>query len=256
MSTEFSPVSVSRSVPRLAREKRQPAERLGVAVVDDLVESIVIGEVGPGDSLPPEGPLSIEFGVSRTVIRESIKRVEEKGLVRVEQGRGTRVTPMSEWNILDPVVLSAMVAHDDSLGILDEVVTVRSAIESEIAGRLAVIVTDGQLDRLRACQQTMENNVEDIPAFRSADVKFHSLVMEFSGSRLGASIARVLVREAMRSDRYHGHPGSSAHVATLAEHARVIEALASRAPVVAKEAMREHIEVAWERRRTPPAARA
>ena len=59
-----------------AADARIPAARLGVAVVHGLVNAIVTGEIAPGDSLPPEGPLSLHFGVSRTVIRESVKRIE------------------------------------------------------------------------------------------------------------------------------------------------------------------------------------
>src|SRR6187399_1542405 len=87
---------------------RVPAARLGVAVVHDLVTAIVTGEVPAGQSLPPEGVLSQTFGVSRTVIRESVKRIEEKGLVNIAQGRGTEVLPSDSWNVLDPVVLSAL----------------------------------------------------------------------------------------------------------------------------------------------------
>jgi DNA-binding FadR family transcriptional regulator len=81
---------------------RVRAANLGVAVVRDLVKAIVTGTVAPGDILPPEGTLSQQFAVSRTVIRESMKRVEEKGLVTVSQGRGTVVNQSSKWNVLDP----------------------------------------------------------------------------------------------------------------------------------------------------------
>src|SRR3954469_11529726 len=81
----------------------RPSPRLGVAVVHDLVTIIVSGEVAPGDSLPPEERLAQHFGVSRTVIRESVKRIEEKGLVTVAPGRGTQVQPSGSWNMLDPV---------------------------------------------------------------------------------------------------------------------------------------------------------
>src|SRR6187431_2789588 len=100
---------------------RVRAANLGVAVVRDLVKAIVTGTVAPGDVLPPEGTLSKQFAVSRTVIRESVKRVEEKGLVTVSQGRGTIVNPPTMWNVLDPDVLSALVDHDESLEVLDEI---------------------------------------------------------------------------------------------------------------------------------------
>src|SRR3954453_14076566 len=74
---------------------RTPAARLGVAVVVDLVSAIVTGGLRPGEGLPPRGTPSQQVGGSRTVIRESVKRVEEKGLLTVAQGRGTSVNPPS-----------------------------------------------------------------------------------------------------------------------------------------------------------------
>ena len=130
-----------------AAEARIPAARLGVAVVHDLVSAIVTGEVAPGDSLPPEDALSAHFGVSRTVIRESVKRIEEKGLVTVVQGRGTQAQPSTSWNILDPVVLSALLENDSSLGVLDELATVRSALEGSMSAEVA---TRAQRRRARA----------------------------------------------------------------------------------------------------------
>ena len=75
--------------------------------------------------------------MSRTVIRESVKRIEEKGLVTVAQGRGTQAQPSTSWNILDPVVLSALVENDSSLGVLDELATVRSALEGSMSAEVA-----------------------------------------------------------------------------------------------------------------------
>jgi DNA-binding FadR family transcriptional regulator len=112
---------------------RAPAKRLGVVVVEALVDLIVSGELEPGDTLPPEQPLGQQFGVSRTVLRESIKKLEEKGLVTVSQGRGTVVQPTRSWNMLDRVVLEALIAHDRSLGVLDEITVVRAQLESAMA---------------------------------------------------------------------------------------------------------------------------
>src|SRR4029078_8922796 len=70
---------------------RVRAAHLGVGVVRDLVQAIGAGKVAPGEILPPEATLSQEFAVSRTVIRESVKRVQEKAMVNVSQARGTIV---------------------------------------------------------------------------------------------------------------------------------------------------------------------
>jgi GntR family transcriptional regulator, galactonate operon transcriptional repressor len=250
-NTDDSETSLAARKP-LAREPRLPAARLGVAVVRDLVESIVTGTVRPGETLIPEGPLSAEFAVSRTVIRESIKRVEEKGLVQVEQGRGTTVTPVEQWNILDPVVLAAMVENDDSLGILDEVISVRSALESEMAANAALIMTDADIARMHESLQEMRDDVNDVQAFRRADVDFHWRIMRISRSRLGASIARMLFGEAVSSSpRYHGNVGTSQFPETITEHERIVAALEAKDSESARKAMRDHIETAWSRRRLP-----
>ena len=84
---------------------KRPA-RLGTAVVDVLLDRIVSGELEAGTLLPTEPRLCEAFSVSRTVIREAVKILEQKGVVRVKQGQSTRVALPDEWNLLDPMVLA------------------------------------------------------------------------------------------------------------------------------------------------------
>jgi DNA-binding FadR family transcriptional regulator len=239
----------------LSKAPRIPAERLGISVVRDLVESIVSGAANPGETLPPEALLASEFAVSRTVIRESVKRLEEKGLIQVEQGRGTIVSPTNNWNILDPDVLDAMIVHDVSLGILDEVVSVRALLEAEMSAAAASVVTDAQIEELRASYDHMRDCVDDVIAFPAGDMQFHAIIMNISQSRLAASISRILVGAAMESRRYRADIGTKYFNDTLTEHAEILKAISEHDVVGAQEAMRRHILVAWERRRLPGARR-
>jgi len=231
--------------------QRVPPARLGVAVVAELVEAIVAGQVRPGQLLPPEGPLAEQFGVSRTVIRESVKRIEEKGLVTVAQGRGTQVTPFGSWNVLDPVVLSALVDNDDSLGVLDELSEVRASLECSMAGTVAANRTAEQLARLERSLETMRSSEQDSDSFRQADILFHYTVMELSENRLAENIAKMLFKRALESSRYQGVDPEGAFALTLAEHAAVLDAITRQDVAAARASMREHIEQAWERRRLP-----
>jgi DNA-binding FadR family transcriptional regulator len=231
--------------------QRVPPARLGVAVVSDLVEAVVTGQVQPGELLPPEGPLAEQFGVSRTVIRESIKRLEEKGLVTVAQGRGTQVTPFGAWNVLDPVVLSALIDNDDSLGVLDELSEVRSSLEASMAGTVAANRTAEQLSRLEQSLDVMRSSEHDSDSFRQADVLFHFTVMELSANRLAENIAKILFKRALESSRYQGVDPKDAFALTIAEHIAVLEAIRAKDVPAAQASMRAHIERAWERRRLP-----
>lgn len=234
-------------------DARRPAARLGVAVVRDLVSAIVTGEVTPGSFLPPEAELCTHFGVSRTVIRESVKRIEEKGLVRVEHGRGTTVQPSTSWNILDPVVLSALADNDDSLGFLDQLAVVRTALEGSMSAQAAALRTDEQLAALRAAFTTMATSLTDGEAFQQADADFHFLVMTMSGNLLAASMTKILFERARESARFTSNATEAAFRATLDEHGRVLEAIAAGDSAGAEACMRSHIIEAWNRRRLPTA---
>ena len=184
---------------------RVRAANLGVVVVRDLVKAIVTGTVAPGDILPPEGTLSKQFAVSRTVIRESVKRVEEKGLVTVSQGRGTVVNQSSRWNVLDPDVLSALVDHDETLEVLDELAVVRGSLEATMARAAAARQTPERTAALREAFDLAAANIDHISVYNDADAAFHDLVMEQSGIRLAANITRIMFERARESSRIHRH---------------------------------------------------
>jgi len=242
----------STSASRLGSQTpRTPAARLGVAVVHDLVAAVVTGEVSAGEVLPPEGILSQNFGVSRTVIRESVKRVEEKGLLTVAQGRGTSVNPPSAWNVLDPVVLSALVDNDDSLGVLDDIAIVRGSLEASMAAAAAQRRSERRTAELQHAFEHMAETIDDFEAYAQADVDFHFTVMEQSGNRLAANITRILFTRARESSRFNRLPSEEALALTLIEHRTILEAIERGDADGASRAMSEHIAEAWQRRRFP-----
>jgi DNA-binding FadR family transcriptional regulator len=239
-----------RSNQLLSVEARSPA-KLGVAVVEGLVNVIVSGELSPGDSLPPELPLSQQFGVSRTVLRESVKRLEEKGLVKVVQGRGTVVQPTSAWTIMDRVVLTSLIAHDKTLGVLDELSIVRARLEAAMAGEAARVRVPTELAVLREILQTMRTTIDTPAKFSAADVSFHETVMAISGNRLAESIARVLYERALESARYLGAVTPEQLHQTLVEHEAIFAAIEAANADLAERVMDTHISDAWQRRRPP-----
>lgn len=234
--------------------RRAPVARLGVIVVRDLVAAMIKGEVKPGELLPPEAELSDHFGVSRTVIRESVKRLEEKGMVKVVQGRGTEVTPAAEWNILDRVVLSALIENDAELGILDELAVIRSQLESVMAATVAQNRTGDDLAALREAMALMRDVSGQHDEFAQADIDFHFRLMDISGARLAQGIARTLTTRARDNVRFYGAPGPDAEALTVLEHEAILQAIADGDTDAASRAMADHITRAWARRRLPKGA--
>ena len=230
---------------------KRPA-RLGTAVVDALLDRIVAGELEPGTLLPNEPRLCEAFGVSRTVIREAIKILEQKGLVRAKQGQGTRVAMPDEWNLLDPMVLEASVRHDKDLRILDDVVEVRRVLESEMARQAAVKATAGHRAEMKKLLDRLSAEVVTPERHMLTDLQFHDVIMRASGNRLGRAVVRAIHSEARTSDRYIGYPKRVDCEASDVGHAQIYDRIAAGDPEGAATAMSEHILGSWLARKGRP----
>jgi DNA-binding FadR family transcriptional regulator len=230
---------------------RRP-RRLATAVVEELVERVVAGHFAGGTSLPTEPVLCETFGVSRTVIREAVKALETMRLVKVQQGQGTSVRPLDEWDLLDPMVLAAVVRHDAELAILDDLVDVRRSLESQMAGQAATRLTGDDRALIEQRMAALDADVEDYNRYRVADVAFHDAIHRASGNRLGRAIIQALTEQAYRSLRYVGDPTPDECRLSNVAHRAVMDAVLSGDPGRAAEAMNDHILQSWLRRRPTP----
>src|SRR3954447_4880395 len=136
------------SVLRRENLKQRPA-RFASVIFETLGDEIIGGVLSAGDVLPTEPVLCEEFGFSRTVVREGLKLLEGRGLVRVEQGRGTTVQPRSSWDLLDPDVLRMGLAYDHDMSLLDGLMMVRRVLEREMAVAAVGRLTEADLAELR-----------------------------------------------------------------------------------------------------------
>src|SRR5215210_4272 len=102
-----------------------------------LVEDIARGRIAPGDWLPREVDLAKTFGVSRGVARETIRALEERGVVAVRHGRGARVRPIAEWDLLDAEILGALVDGGRAADVIAEALECRRLLEGAAAADAA-----------------------------------------------------------------------------------------------------------------------
>ena len=221
--------------------------RLNEIVVASLIDEIVSGNLPVGSSLPPEQVLCQDYRVSRSVTRESIKLLEEKGLVVARQGQGTTVQPVGSWNLLDPLVLDAYIRGDRSLSVFDDLMEVRAALESQMATRAAMRMTDDQLEELHSRLLELESLMDDPARYTDGDLAFHDLIAHFSGHLLARSILRTVQPVALVNAYYgHTHKTTGDNVRSHHGHATIYEALLRRDPEAASKAVEEHILGGWE----------
>lgn len=234
--------------PELPHWPRRPA-RLATAVIEDLVDRIVGGKFAIGATLPTEPVLGETFGVSRSVLREAIKALEAMRLVKVQQGQGTTVLPLANWDVLNPVVLAAVVRHDAEWEILDHLVDVRRALESQMAMRAATRITKDELKQLFERYEQLELQIDNADGYATADISFHDTILEASGNVLGRAIVNTLTAEAYSSLRYVGEPTSHDRRTSNLAHRAIRDAVAAGEAEKAAALMDEHIREAWDRRR-------
>jgi DNA-binding FadR family transcriptional regulator len=232
----------------LPRWPRRP-QRLATAVVSDLVDRIVAGEYAEGTSLPIEPVLCDRFGVSRTTIREALRALEAMRLVEVRQGSGSSVRAAEEWNLLDPTVLAARVAHDDELHILDEIVTLRCQLEGAMAGRAATRLGEERYADLATLLEQLDGACHDPDRYLDLDVAFHEVIMSASASPLSRAVISTLNSQAFGSGPYIGKPTTSDREKSNTGHHEIFRALVKRDTDAASLAMSDHIHQSWLRRR-------
>jgi GntR family galactonate operon transcriptional repressor len=229
---------------------RRP-QRLATAVVDSLVDRVVSGEYPQGSVLPTESALCALFGVSRTVVREAVKSLEAMRLVVAQQGHGTTVRPLAQWDLMNPVVLAVTVRHDAELSILEDLIDVRRALEAQMAAQASLRGNEIQRAAIVAAMEHLAGSTGDPTAFQQADLAFHDAIMDASGNRLGRAAIHTINTEAYRSLRYVGDPTPRQCEISNIGHRAVTEAVLARDPDRAHRAMNDHVLGSWLRRRPP-----
>jgi len=121
--------------------------RVSDQVVDVLIDAIVEGRFPVGSTLPPERELAEQLGVNRGSLRQALARLEQLGLTRSEQGRGTAV--LDPQIATDPVLLSRVVNHLGG-GLLSELFEMRTEITRMVARMAAASATADDVARLQA----------------------------------------------------------------------------------------------------------
>lgn len=212
-------------------------------LVQQLGQMIVSGDLGADRPLVPE-EIGQRFEVSRTVVRESLRVLEAKGLVSARPNVGTRVRPVSDWNLLDPDIIEWRAFGPQREDQRRELCELRWTIEP-LAARLAVGHGRDEI------QQRLADMVEimghalgqgDSVTFSRADSEFHTLLLQAAGNKMLEHLSGIVAAALQVS----GGPVTGCErptEAAIAQHQRIVEALGVGDPAAAESAMRQLLSV-------------
>jgi GntR family transcriptional repressor for pyruvate dehydrogenase complex len=212
--------------------------RLYEQIVQQIEESILKGDLKPGDQLPAERELAQHFGVSRTAVREAVKALREKGLVEAYSGRGTFITDGTSQAVRQSLDLMVKIGQPEGSTHLAEV---RAILEPEIAALAASRAQESDLATMREAVAMMDRAGQDPDAYIEADLDFHLALAEAASNPLILSLLDSIVG-LLREQRLKIFTVAGGPERGQFHHKRILEAMERRDPERVREAMKAHLE--------------
>ncbi len=192
-------------------------------VFNTLRQAIITGEFAPGERLM-EIALANRLGVSRTPVREAIRKLELEGLVVMIPRKGAEVAKITEKDLRD-------------------VLEVRSSLE-ELAAELATERMNDEIkEKLEKALQNFKEAIEseNNAAIADSDVEFHDVIFEATGN---ARLIQIIsnLREQIYRYRLEYVKDTEYHVTLLKEHQELVKAMSAGKKEEARKIMKKHID--------------
>lgn len=229
---------------------------LALELVDGLGDRIRDGRLSPGDKLPTEAEIMEEFGVSRTVVREAISKLQAAGLVQTRHGIGTFVVGLGDTAPFR-VAPEQLATLRDVIALLE----LRIGIETEAAGLAAMRRTPQNLQAMRAAIDAFARAVERGRDAVGPDFQFHLEIARATQNSHFAELMNTLGTTIIPRARLDASAALSEErrsylLGVNREHESILDAIDAQDPESARAAMRTHLANSRERRRRAAAGAA
>jgi DNA-binding FadR family transcriptional regulator len=217
--------------------------------MDDLTAKIKGGMYRPGEKLPSEPEVMAEQGVSRTVVREALSRLQASGLVETRHGIGTFVLPPPAPTL--PVLDFKTVA---SIKEVLAMIELRVSLETEAAGLAALRRNDEHLAAMRRALDEFEAEIKHGRKAVDADFQFHLQIALATGNQYFEDFYRhlgtaTIPRTRLDTSQLSAQTPPSYLQQTNQEHERILAAIARQDAKAAREGMHQHLADSQERLR-------
>lgn len=160
--------------------------------VDFLGGAIVAGRYAVGSAIPPEPLLCEQLGVSRTVVRESVKSLVAKGMLHTGPKVGTRVLPSDDWNWFDSDVIAWQSAVGLGSDFIRDLQDLRRVVEPAAVRFAAERASGEDISAIEEAYAGMKRAVMQGGDYVTFDLRFHQGLLRASHNRLLVQMSKVL----------------------------------------------------------------
>jgi len=195
-----------------------------------------------GDRLPSEAKLCAEFNVSRTVVREAIQQLKAIGVINTVTGSGSYITDGELDGIKNSLEFFMTMKGGTSSWV--ELLELRILLESSCVRKLAGDnFSRTGLDQLKKALKHQAENQNNTKLFSELDVEFHQVLINHSDNKIIAVVLTSLesLQTKFSHDIYNGNKSKDLIKRNLHEHFRIVQAIESRDPDAAEQAIRDHL---------------
>ena len=213
--------------------------RLSEQVVEQIEMLIVNGQLKPGDRLPAERELGERFAVSRTVIREATRSLQEKGLVAIRPGVGTFIHDGTSDIMRQS--LERMVLIDKQQG-LENLMQVREMLEPGIAALAAQKAEPDDIAAMQAAIVVMDGTMDEVEQFIAADHDFHLALAHATRNQLLVYLIDSIVDSLTQQRRRTFQGGKDGPQRGQEYHKRILGTIKNHDSELARNLMMEHLQ--------------
>lgn len=205
-------------------------ERLSAKIIQLILDE----GLGQGDRLPNEAVLVERLGAGRSSVREAMKLLQSRNIVRIKQGSGTYVA--SNPGVADDPLGFTFI--EDKRRLASDLLEVRFMIEPEMARMAAKHATDAQVARIVELCDESERLAEAGADYADADTAFHNAIAESCGNLVMSRLMAVLKSSV---PLFIDVTGKKLVAETIRTHRGVADAIAAHDGTAAHDAMFLHL---------------
>ncbi|MBD2866082.1 FadR/GntR family transcriptional regulator [Paenibacillus oceani] len=209
---------------------------LSQIISEKLKQYIIEQQLTPGQKLPSERELVKTLEVSRSVLREALRALENSGILSIRHGEGAFIQRHNIAPVFNQLMFLWKLDHKK----VCELFELRQVFELSAIEQAVDNATESDFDRLETLALRMKQVAGDTRRIQETDIAFHQTLISATHNELFTQLTELIVQ--YFASIPHHHMGEKELGKSVEEHLQIVDALRSRNPIEAKRILRSHLQ--------------